>query len=429
MLYYEEERVEGAITPAQLDVIITQIVKAISQGKSLKRVLIIPPDFTRYHSRAGEITSRLYQQLGDSVKMVLPALGTHYKMTDEEKKSMFANVPLSLFHDHDHANEVVELGRISSEEIAEISQGMVDFDWPVQVSRILVEQDWDLIISVGQVVPHEVAGMANYTKNVLVGTGGKECIDKSHFVGATCDMEKIMGQIHNPVRDLLNLGSKRYLSDLPLLYIQTVVAPDMKGGTVLKGVFAGDDDLCYEKAAALAQKENIFLLDRSPSKVVVLLDGDEYKSTWVGNKSIYRSRLAIADGGELIVLAPGLHTFGENPTADTLIRKYGYKGTPYVLDCIRQDPHLAANLGAASHLIHGSTEGRFSITYCPGKLTKEEIEQVGFAYGDLDEYRKKYDPSTMTDGWNDLDGEEVFYISNPGIGLWAYEGKFSIATT
>jgi len=427
MLYCDEERLEGEISAEQLDAVIEQVVKAISQGRSLKKVLIIPPDFTRFHSRAGEITSRLYHLLGDAVTMVLPALGTHYGMTDEEKTTMFKGVPLSLFHDHDYANEVVELGRISAKEVAEISHGMVDFDWPVQVSRILVEEDWDLIISVGQVVPHEVAGMANYTKNILVGTGGKECIDKSHYVGATCGMEKIMGQIHNPVRNLLNLGAERYLSHLPLLYIQTVVAPDMKGGTVLKGIFASDDAVCYEKAASLAQKANVFLLDRSPSKVVVLLDGDEYKSTWVGNKSIYRSRLAIADGGELIILAPGLHTFGENPTADTLIRQYGYKGTPYVTDCIKKDPKLAENLGAASHLIHGSTEGRFTITYCPGKLTKQEIEHVGFAYGDIKEYMDLYNPEKMKDGWNEVDGEEIFYISNPGLGLWAYKDKFKVS--
>ncbi len=359
--------------------------------------------------------------------MVLPALGTHYKMTVEEKTTMFKGVPLSLFHDHNHAKEVVNLGKISSEDLVKLTKGVIDFEWPVQISRILVEEDWDLIISVGQVVPHEVAGMANYTKNVLVGTGGKECIDKSHYVGAACDMEKIMGQIHNPVRDLLDLGAKRFISDLPILYIQTVVAPDMKGGTVLKGIYAGYDSECYEKAAALAQKTNIFLLDRSPDKVVVLLDKEEYKSTWVGNKSIYRSRLAIADGGELIILAPGIQTFGEDATADRLIRKYGYKGTPYVSECIKKDPELADNLGAASHLIHGSSEGRFTITYCPGKLSKEEIEHVGFTYGDLTEYMKLYDPAKLEDGWNEVNGEEIYYISNPGLGLWSNKDKFKIS--
>nr|WP_319472872.1 lactate racemase domain-containing protein [uncultured Sphaerochaeta sp.] len=424
MLYCAEQQLEGEITLNQLDAVIKKVVKSLSAERQLRKVLVIPPDYTRFHSRSGQITSKLYKLLGNAITMVLPALGTHYKMTDEEKSSMFKGVPLSLFHDHDHKTEVVRLGSIGSDEIARISKGAVSFDWPIEVSRLLVEEQWDLIISIGQVVPHEVAGMSNYTKNTLVGVGGKECIDKSHYVGAICNMETIMGQVHNPVRDLLNLGSDRFLSHLPIVYIQTVVAPDMKGGTILKGVFASDDVQSYERAAALAQKVNIFLLDRRPKKVVVLLDENEYKSTWVGNKSIYRARLAIADGGELIILAPGLHTFGENPCADSFIRTYGYRGIEYIKQCIENDPELANNLGSASHLIHGSTEGRFSIRYCPGNLNKEEIEQVGFSYGSLSEYASRYNPATLCDGWNNVDGEEIFYISNPGLGLWAYKEKF-----
>jgi len=239
-------------------------------------------------------------------------------------------------------------------------------------------------------------------------------------------MENIMGRISSPVRELLNRGSDRYLKDLPIIYIQTVVAPDMAGGTLLKGLFIGDDQDCYIKAARLAQKTNIFMLDRCPSKIVVLLDADEYQSTWVGNKSIYRTRLALADDAELIILAPGLHCFGENPDADRLIRKYGYRGTACVTDCIKKDPELSDNLGSASHLIHGSSEGRFRITYCPGGLSREEIEGVGYSYGSLEEYSAKYDVVALKDGWNIVDGEEIFYISNPGLGLWASRERFSL---
>lgn len=427
MLYFEKGREAGCIEINELGNILSGVVKRISEDKSLEKVLIIPPDFTRFHSRAGEITQAFYKILGDKIKMVLPALGTHYPLTDEEKRVMFRGIPFEIIKEHDHQNDVVELGRISREEVFEISGGVADYDWPVQVNRNLIEDSWDLIISVGQVVPHEVAGMANYTKNTLVGIGGKECIDKSHYLGAACGMEKIMGRINTPVRELLNRGSDRFLKDLPIIYVQTVVAPDMKGGTELKGVFIGDDRECYIKAASLAQKTNIFLMDRSPSKIVAFLDGNEYRSTWVGNKSIYRTRLALADDAELIILAPGLHTFGENPAADKLIRKFGYKGTPYITECIKDDEELSANLGAASHLIHGSSEGRFRITYCPGNLSREEIESVGFSYGDFTEYSAKYDPAKLQDGWNEVDGEEIFYITNPGLGLWANMEKFKIS--
>lgn len=426
MLYYSEAIEDGNIDENRFQSLLAHVIAQIENERSVKKVIILPPDFTRFHSRAGDLSQALYAILGDRVKMILPALGTHYGMTEEEKKVMFKGIPLNIIKDHDHQNDVVELGRISSKEVSEISSGAVEYDWPVQVNKVLVEEDWDLIISVGQVVPHEVAGMANYTKNILVGTGGKECIDKSHFVGAACDMEKIMGQIYSPVRDLLNIGSERYLKQLPIIYVQTVVAPNMKGGTLLKGLFIGDDQECYLKAAQLAQKTNIFLLEKEADKIVVYMDGEEYKSTWVGNKAVYRTRLALADGAELVVMAPGIHSFGENPTSDKFIRKYGYCGHATVNTHIKDDQELAENLGSASHLIHGSTEGRFTVTHCPGHLSREEIESVGFNFGDLNEYLKKYNPKTLKDGWNTVDGEEIFFVSNPGLGLWAYKERFSL---
>jgi len=134
--------------------------------------------------------------------------------------------------------------------------------------------------------------------------------------------------------------------------------------------------------------------------------------------------MALADDAELIVLAPAVHEFGEDPTIDMLIRKYGYCGTPATLEAVKNDATLAGNLSAAAHLIHGSSEGRFRIRYCPGHLTREEIEGAHFEYGDLAKYTAKYDPAKLKDGWNTVDGEEIFFISNPGLGLWSYKGRF-----
>ncbi|MBR6677893.1 MAG: hypothetical protein IKL23_04080 [Oscillospiraceae bacterium] len=160
-------------------------------------------------------------------------------------------------------------------------------------------------------------------------------------------------------------------------------------------------------------------------KVVVYLNAEEFKSTWLGNKSVYRTRMAIADGGELIVLAPGVETFGEDKEIDRLIRKYGYCGREKIIQLCETEPELQANMSAAAHLIHGSSDGRFSITYCTEKATKEEIEGVCFGYVPYSEAVKRYDPATLTDGWHTLpDGEEFFYISNPALGLWAHKAKF-----
>jgi nickel-dependent lactate racemase len=282
-------------------------------------------------------------------------------------------------------------------------------------------------LSVGQVVPHEVVGMANYTKNIVVGAGGSDIINKSHFLGAVCNMETILGRADTPVRRLFNYAVDTYLSDLPITYILTVVEQDYDSGKMnLRGFYAGNDVEVYNEACKLAQNVNITLLDREPKKVVVYLDSHEFQSTWLGNKSVYRTRMAIADGGELIVLAPALREFGEDPEIDKLIRKYGYRGTPATLKAVEENEDIRTNLSAAAHLIHGSSEGRFSITYCPGPdISLEEVQSVGFSAVPYDEMAARYNPETLKDGWNTMpDGEEIFYISNPALGLWAYKEKF-----
>jgi nickel-dependent lactate racemase len=267
--------------------------------------------------------------------------------------------------------------------------------------------------------------MANYNKNIFVGTGGVEGINKSHFLGAAYGMENMMGRADTPVRRVLNYASEHFAKGLPIVYVQTVVAAT-ENGQAVRGLFIGDDSECFERAAELSLKVNFQMLDEPLAKTVVYLEPEEFKSTWLGNKSIYRTRMAMADDGELIVLAPGLHQFGEDKEIDRLIRKYGYVGTPMVLELVAQQEDLRNNLSAAAHLIHGSSEGRFKITYCPGHITQEEIESVNFAYADLDTMMKRYDPKKLKDGFNTVDGEKIFYISNPGMGLWSWRERFKM---
>ena len=349
---------------------------------------------------------------------------THFPMAAHEITAMFGNVPHSLFRVHDWREGLVTLGEVPAEFLRRHFGGMIDYSWPAQVDKLLVEGGFDLILSLGQVVPHEVIGMANYNKNVFVGTGGKDGINKSHFLGAVYGMERIMGRADNPVRAVLNYASENFAQHMPIVYVQTVMAKNAAGELVMRGLYIGDDAECFYRAAELSLKVNFVMMEREIRKAVVLLDPGEFKSTWLGNKSVYRTRMALADNADLVVLAPGVREFGEDPGIDKLIRKYGYIGTPAVLDAVKNNADLAGNLSAAAHLIHGSSEGRFNITYCPGHLTKEEVESVNFRYSPLEETMKKYDPARLKDGFNEVDGEEIFYISNPALGLWAYRGRF-----
>jgi len=420
MIYFQQGSENDTLTASNLK---GGLCIALDKLGSRQKVLAIPPDITRFYSHAGELTRYAWQYYGEKLTDILPALGTHFAMTETQIKRMFNDVPQELFRTHYWRNDVVTLGEVPADYLRQVSGAKVDFNWPAQVNRLLVQGGFDLILSIGQVVPHEVTGMANYNKNIFVGSGGAESINKSHFLGAAYGIEKIMGRIDTPVRRVLNYASDHFAKDLPVIYVLTVVEATQQA-KVVRGLFIGDDAECFERAAELALKVNLQMLDTPLKKVVIYLEPEEFKSTWLGNKSIYRTRMAMADGGELLILAPGLNKFGEDPQIDRLIRKYGYVGTDRVLQLVRKNEDLRNNLAAAAHLIHGSSEGRFNITYCPGGISREEIESVNFAYKDLDEMTARYNPKTLKDGFNTVQSEEVFFISNPGLGLWSSKERF-----
>jgi len=416
--------------------------KALDDIKDSGPVIILPPDITRFHSRAGFLTEIASKQLGDKLGAVLPALGTHMAMNDAELKRMFGSVPKNKFLIHDWRNGVTELGRIEENWVEKAAEGKVRYDWPAQVNKILRKNGKDsgnfsLALSIGQVVPHEVAGLANHAKNLFVGTGGKEAIDKSHFAGAAYGMEKIMGRADTPVRALFDEGLRRFSNELPpILWALTVIgvrtdeqaaaAGKERGSLAVRGLFIGLGRECFEKAAALSREVNVNLINEQVNKVVVYLEPEEYRTTWLGNKAIYRTRMLIADGGELLILAPALERFGEDEGIDALIRKHGYRPGAEIITKAASDAELGGNLSAAAHLIHGSSEGRFTIRYCPGeKVTRKEIESVGFQWGDLNKAQNRYDIKKLSMGWNTLsDGEKIFFIPNPALGLWAEKRRF-----
>lgn len=386
-----------------------------------KRVLLLPPDITRMHSGVGRMTEMLYHHFaGEAEVFVIPTLGQHVPHTPEENRLMFGSIPEERILKHDWRDGCVDIGELSAEEVAATCGGITDWSMPIQLNRTLMEEPWDIIINIGHVVPHEVLGFANHNKNYFIGIGGKDLICAAHLMAARCGIENNLGNLVTPVRHCFNLAEDRFLSHLPDLYVQVVMARNDRNELVHTGVHVGDDLETYLGAARQSREQNITVFDRPVKKIVCVMQGDEFVSTWVANKSIYRTRMALEDGGELLVLAPGLKRFGEQADVDAIIRKYGYSGTDHVMSEYQYQPDLQELAHATAHLLHGSSEGRFRITYAPGNLTQAEIEGVNFGYADLDEMTRRYQPDQRREGWNRTDdGEEFYFIPTPSAGLWA----------
>ena len=420
MLYFAHGSSTTELTDAELHSALQEVLQKLGKRQ---RVLALPPDFTRYPSQAGKLTCMLGELLGTSLVDVMPALGTHDAIADWQRKKMFPGIDADRFRYHDWRNDVITIGEVPADFVREATEGIWNRPWPAQLNKLVWDGGHDLIVSLGQVVPHEVIGMANYNKNIFVGTGGSQGINESHFIGAAYGMERMMGRADTPLRRILNEAERRFCRHLQLLYVLTVIGQNDHGDLAVRGLYIGDDPECFYRAAELSIEVNFTVLDESPDCVVAYLDPEEFHSTWLGNKSVYRTRMLIADDGELIVLAPGVKTFGEDQQIDELIRKYGYRTTSEVMKFVDENADLRQNLSAAAHLIHGSSDGRFRIKYCSQHLTQQEIESVGYEYGDLAAELAKYSPDQMQDGWNDVDGRRVYFVRNPALGLWAARSR------
>jgi nickel-dependent lactate racemase len=400
-------------------------LKQSVENQELKKVLLLPPDFTRYHSNAGLITNFYYHYFTDrNIQVdIMPALGTHDPMSESEIKKMYGDIPTDKFLIHNWREDIELVGTVPKEYISEITEGLWEEEVPCEVNKIILDPSYDLIISIGQVVPHEVIGMSNHSKNVFVGCGGKQTINQSHMIGAVYGMERMMGKDFTPVRKLLDHALEHFLTKQKIVFVLTVTTAP-KGVIKTHGLYIGSERNALEAAVKASQAKNIDWLDKPIKKCVVYLDPEEFKSTWLGNKSIYRTRMAIADGGELIVLAGGVKKFGEDKRIDELIRKYGYCGRLNVLNLFKENTDLQENMGVAAHLIHSSSDERFSVTYAVKDITRSEIESVYFKSADYLEMIKKYDPEKLSYGWNMIDGEEIFFIPNPALGLWIDKKRF-----
>lgn len=396
----------------------------------LNRVLLLPPDLTRAHSGAGRVTEWIYKEIiarqPEAYVRVIPTLGQHVPHTAAENKWMFGSIPNEIILPHDWRQGVSHVGTIPASLVKETTGGVADWPIPVDLNSTLMNERWDLIVNIGHIVPHEVLGFANHNKNYFIGLGGKETIGASHIAAAVYGIENNLGCLITPLRSCFNQAEEAMLKHLPDVYFQIVMQRDPNNRLVTSGLYIGDDLDTYLQAARRSRAQNITVFEKPIKKIVAVMQADEFHATWVANKAVYRTRMAIADGGELVILAPGVERFGEQPEVDALIRKYGYKGTERTLRLFKTEADMQAIPHGVAHLIHGSSEGRFTITYAPGHLTRQEIESVGYKYADLAEAQKRYDRAKMKEGWNAMpDGEEVFYISTPSAGLWSTGAKLN----
>jgi nickel-dependent lactate racemase len=348
----------GILTPADLRDTVRNALGGVQPGT---RVLAVIPDKTR-----DDNTDLLFPMIAEELAGrragafdALIAQGTHPPMADAEKRAKIgagtAAMPLvgTVFDHHwDEPSELLTLGTLSRAEISSLTAGLMAEDVPVQLNARLAPGRYDLILVIGAVVPHEVAGFAGGAKYFFPGVAGPELTHLTHWLGALATIERVIGRVETPTRRVIEAAADRITT--PVIGFTSV---STRTGTGLQthALFTGGLRETVRQAAGISARVHVRHTGRSYPRVIAILD-EHYDEMWVGGKASYKLGAIVADGGELVIYAP--HLKGISTTHGRLIEKYGYAPLEQVREMVEGSDELRANLCVAAHLAHVSYAGR-----------------------------------------------------------------------
>lgn len=404
MLYIEN--LDGELTNEQLEKIIRESLKDF---KSVKKVLLIHPDYTRTDF-TDKLVPLIYQELKNKGMTQVDSLnagGTHRAMTDKEiwiKLGLSKQINFTHHYNHEYNNpeQLVIVGEIPASFVAEKTQGELFQSIPVVVNKLITE-DYDLVIALSGTLPHEAAGYAGGLKVFFPGISGPEVIDLLHWAAVLIGIPQIIGTVDNPARDVINKGSSYIFDKIKVPTISFNMVFEETGHRVIpKGLYIGTGFNgfieAYKRAAKASSQLHIFYIDKPLEFAVQVID-KSYDEIWTAGKGSYKlqSPGVMVPGGEIIIYAPHINCFHSQPEIDLALKQIGYHCKDYVKKYLESNPGFSKNI--AAHIINvrgpgsfdvnsGKEEFNFKVTLATG-ISKDICESVGLGYRNPDLIRKE----------------------------------------
>ncbi len=387
-----------------------------------KRVLVIIPDGTR--SAPIPLMFRLlYGVLGEQVARLdyLIALGTHQPMSEAAITKLVgagpaeraAHYPKSEVYNHrwDDPMNFQTVGVISSAAMQELTDGLVARETPIALNRMI--HDYDALLIVGPVFPHEVAGFSGGAKYLFPGIAGREIIDSTHWLGALATSYETIGVKDTAVRRVLHYGARFVADKKPVVCLKLVMQKSS-----LHGLFIGDFVTAWEAAADLSAKLNIIYKPQS-FKSVLSLPSVQYDDLWTAAKAMYKTEPVVADGGEVIIYAPHLKDVSVTHGAE--IERVGYHVRDYFLGQWEAFKDLSWTVLAHSTHVRGAgtfeagtEKPRIAVTLATG-IPEEVCKRINLGYRDPLEL----DPQN----WVNREDEGLLLVENAGEMLYRLAGS------
>jgi lactate racemase len=388
-----------------------------------RKVLLIVPDHTRT-APVGQMFKEVHASLGSVAKQidVMVALGTHPPMSQEaichrldltlaEKEKSYPKVQL-LNHAWDDDRALVEIGKIPSSEIRDLTGGLFEMEVKVRINRVALE--YDELVILGPTFPHEVVGFSGGNKYLFPGISGPEVLNFFHWLGAVVTNPGIIGKKWTPVRKVVDRAAA--LVKTRKWCVSMVVRPDAS----LAGLFVGTPESAWEKAADLSEKLHI-IRKKKPYRRILSCAPEMYDELWVAGKCMYKLEPVLADGGELIIYAP--HLTEVSITHGDLIRRIGYHCRDYFLK--QWDKFENESWGVLAHSTHvhgggtyenGVEKPRARVVLATG-IPEQVCRQINLGYRDPKTIRKEDFANREEDG--------ILLVPKAGENLYRLEDEHS----
>lgn len=379
-------------TPSSLKVSAEQVAEVVAQAMPARdyhgrRVLLIIPDHTRT-APVGLLFKTLHDHLAPVARAVdvLVALGTHVAMTEEAicerleitleaRRERYGKVQF-FNHEWDNPAALRQVGTLTADEISELTQGLFAMEVPVEVNKLVFE--YDQVVIIGPVFPHEVVGFSGGNKYLFPGVAGPRILNFFHWLGAVVTNPMIIGNPWTPVRKVVDKAGA--LVNVPKLCFCLVVE-----GKDLAGMYAGSPEAAWAAAVELSKRLHITYHDH-PYHTILSCAPRMYDELWTGGKCMYKLEPVLADGGELIIYAP--HITEISLTHGRVIREVGYHCRDYFLKQWERFKHYP--WGVLAHSTHVRGIGTFEngVERCRAQVTlatgipEEVCRQINLGYRD-----------------------------------------------
>lgn len=408
----------GQLTPAQVSEVVAQSCPA--ENYLQKRILLIVPDGTRT-APVGLLFQTLHRHLAGATKAldVMVALGTHQPMSEEaicqrleitaeQRQKEYRNVRF-FNHAWDDPKTLKNIGTISAKEIDELTNGRFAMDVPVQVNKLVF--DYDQLIIIGPVFPHEVVGFSGGNKYLFPGVSGPDVLNFFHWLAAVITNPKIIGHKWTPVRKVIDRAAS-------LVTVDKFCFCMVIDGKSLAGLYAGTPEDAWSAASDLSDKLNIVYKDR-PYHTILSCAPPMYDELWTGGKCMYKLEPVLADGGELIIYAPHIKeicvTHGET------LEAIGYHCRDYFLKQWDKFKHYP--WGALAHSTHVYGIGKYEngvetpharVTLATG-IPEKTCRKINLGYRDPKTIRPEDYANRESEGILLVPkaGEMLFRLKNP----------------